>query len=399
MTKRVLVAGLMCAILVSAANAGPGQGIRSGPWVISPYADVSGTYDSNINKTGANQTDDFFLDSTLGLRAGYTTSLLNLSGLGFVSSRNYADNTDKDFGAGGELVRIIYGTRDQIMVEADQTFRRVEDIDRYASEAAVGGVSPDSVLDVSSRSRRDVNQAGISAGKDLTDKLELDAGYRFDNINYDAASLFDLRNHVGQLETAYKLTDKAAGFATVKAAVQENVTLSSDANYYAARLGMKSKGTDKVTFKGSAGFQQFELQDGDTKSALSYDVTTAWAASTKVVLQAGGRNGSALSSMYANNGAEYQSVWLAGKYQFNPSISTTMSGAYRVDDYINQVTDNGQAKDRKDNGFAGRFRADYQAPAKFLKLYTEASYEDMSSNIDAQDYNDTRVMLGAILSY
>lgn len=397
MTKHVLAAGLMSVTLVCAANAGPGQGIHNGPWTISPYADVSGTYDSNIDKSRVDEKADVFSDSTVGLRAGYSSFMLEFDGLGFLSQRNYADNTDKDFGAGGDLLRAKYGNRDQVEVEADQTFRRVEDIDRYANEAAVGGVSPDSVLDVSARSRRDVNQAGISAGRNMTDKLELDVGYRFDDINYDQASLYDVRNHVGQVETAHQLTDKTAGLLTVKGAIQENVSLDNQAEYYAARLGMKTKGTDKLTFKGGAGLQYYDQADGNGEAAFNFDLITSWAVTEKVAFQAGGRNGSQMSSLYADNGTDYQIYWIGSTYRVTPAISTTLSGAYRVDDYMNPVTDNNQSVNRSDKGLAGRLRADYQAPAKFLKIYTEASYEDMNSNIE--DYSDTRIALGAILAY
>ena len=397
MKRRVLAAGLISATVIYTANAAPGQGIHTGAWTFSPFAAVSETYDSNINQTPSDQQDDFFLDSTLGLRAGYTTYLLDFNGLGFLSGRNYADATDKNFGAGGEALRAKYGNRDQVEIEADQTFRRIEDIDQYGNEAAVGGVSPDSVLDVSARSRRDMNQAGVSAGRNLSDKLELDAGYRFDDINWDQSSLFDLRNHIGQLETAYRLTDKTAGLLTVKGAIQENVSLDNEAEYYAARLGLKTKGTDKVTFKGGAGVQYYDQAVGDSDTMFNFDLVSAWAASDKIVIQAGGRNGSQMSSLYANNGTDYQVYWIGGSYQLTPAISTSLNGAYRIDDYMNPVTDQNRTVDRKDKGFSGRVRADYQAPATFLKLYTEATYEDVNSNV--ADYSDTRIALGAVVSY
>jgi len=397
MMRRLLNAGLVSVSLICAASAEPGDGIHSGPWTLNPYADVSGTYDSNVKKSGTTKKADEFLDSTLGLRAGYSSYMLEFSGLGFLSQRNYADNTEMDFGSGGELLRAKYGNRTQIEVEADQTYRSVEDIDRYANEAAVGGVSPDSVLDVSARSRRDISQAGISAGKNVTDKLELDAGYRFDEINYDADSLFDLRNHIGQLEGAYKVTDKTAGLLTLKGALQENLSLDDQAEYYAARLGLKTKGTDKVTFKGGAGLQYYDQATGGGETSFNFDLVAAWAATDKVTVQAGGRNGSQMSSLYADNGTDYQVYWLWGTYQVSSQFSTTLSGAYRMDEYMNPVTDNNLTVNREDKGLGLRLRADYQAPAKFLKIYSEVSSENVDSNVE--NYEDNRVALGAILTY
>lgn len=389
--------GMITLTLVYAAAAEPGKGIHAGPWTISPYADVSGTYDSNVRKSPTAEKSDVFSDSTVGLRTGYSSYLLEFNGLGFLSQRNYTDATEMDFGAGGELLRLKYGNREQIEIEANQTFRRVEDIDRYSNEAAVGGVSPDSVLDVSARSRRDVNQVGISVGKNVTDKLEMDVGYRFDDVNYDQASLFDLRNHVGQMEAARQLTDKTAGLLTLKGAVQENISLDNQAEYYAARLGLKTKGTDKVTFKGGAGLQSYDRVEGESETTFNFDLISVWAATDKTIIQAGGRNGAQISSLYDSNSTDFQIYWVGGTYLVTPYISTTLSGAYRVDNYINPVTDNNRTIDREDKGLGMRLRADYQAPAKFLKIYSEVSHEIMNSNVE--DYNDTRVALGAILSY
>jgi len=161
MIKRELTVGLISLALICSAKAGPGQGIHSGPWTLNPYADVSGTYDSNVGKTSTHEKEDVFADSTVGLRAGYSSYMLEFNGLGFLSQRCYSDTTENNFGAGGDLLRAKYGNRDGVEIEVDQAFRRVEDTDRYGNEAAVGGVSPDSVLDVSSLSRRDINQAGI----------------------------------------------------------------------------------------------------------------------------------------------------------------------------------------------------------------------------------------------
>lgn len=397
MIKRELTAGLISLALICSANAGPGQGIHSGPWTLNPYADVSGTYDSNVGKTSTHEKEDVFADSTVGLRAGYSSYMLEFNGLGFLSQRYYSDTTENNFGAGGDLLRAKYGNRDGVEIEVDQAFRRVEDADRYGNGAAVGGVSPDSVLDVSSLSRRDINQAGISVGRNMTDKLDLDAGYRFDDINYEDASLYDLQNHIGQVETAHQLTDKTSGLLTLKAAIQNNTTQDTQAEYYAGRVGLKTRGTDKVTFKGGAGVKQYDQANGDSKTGFNFDLVSSWAVTQKMMLQAGGRNGSQMSSLYSDNGTDYQIYWVGGSLQATPSIVTSMSGAYRVDDYMNPVKDNNRTMDRKDKGVAVRVRADYQAPAKFLKIYTEASFENMDSNVE--DYKDTRIAMGAILSY
>lgn len=397
MKRWILVVGFVSVILACSAEAVPGQGIHYGPWTFIPYSDMYGAYDSNVARTSADQNSDEFIDATIGLRAGYSSYLLEFSGLGFLSRRTYLGDSDSDFSCGGELLRLKYGNRDQVEVEVDQTFRRVTDADRCGNEAAVGGVSPDSVLDVSSRSERDINQIGISAGRNITEKLELDAGYRFDVVHYTEASLSGLQNHIGQIEVAYKVTEKTAGLITVKGAVQQDVSLDSDAKYFVARLGLKTEGTDKVSFKGGAGAQRYTPAEGGEATTFNFDIAASWVATERILVDAGGRNGSQMSSLYADNGTDYQVYWVAGTYRISSFLTTTLSGAYRIDDYMNPVTSGGALIDRSDKGFAGRIRADYQAPAKFLKIYSEATFEDMSSNVSG--YNDVRVAIGAVLSY
>jgi len=395
--KRLLSAGLIASSLIYSASADPGQGIHAGSWTISPYVDESGTYDSNVYNTRSNVKNDVFADSTIGLRAGYSSYMLEMSGLGFLSQRNYADATDLNFTSVGELLRAKYSNRDQVEVEASQTFRRLNGIDRYGSEFAVGSVSPDTVLDISGNTPRDINQVELSAGKDVTDKLELDAAYRFDDINYDQVSLYDLRDHVGQIEAAHQLTDKTAGFLTINGAIQENLSLDNQAESYATRLGLKTKGTDKITFKGGAGLQYYDQVNGDGRTTLSFDLTSYWAVTDKIGLSLGGRNGSQMSSLYVDNSVDYQDYWFGGSYKVTPAFKTTLSVGYRVDDYIDPITYNNHLINRRDKGLGGSLRADYQAPAKFLKLYAEVLQNSVNSNVSG--YDDTRLTLGAILSY
>jgi len=140
MMKRAIVTAMMGVAMISVASAEPGNGIHAGLWTFSPYANLRGTYDSNVDKTAANKLDDFFLDSEAGLKMGYSAYAIDFSGLGFLGNRNYSDLTDKDFSSGGEILKFKQGTHDTFVIEADQTFRRVEDIDLHGSEAAVLGV-------------------------------------------------------------------------------------------------------------------------------------------------------------------------------------------------------------------------------------------------------------------
>ena len=399
MTQRAGVAGLIGGVLVSAVvMAEPGQGIHTGPWTLSPYARLTGTYDSNVGKEPSNAKDDYFLDSETGFKAGYSAYEIDFSGLGFLGYRNYSDLTEQNFSSGGEILKFKEGTHDTVAIEADQTFRRVEDIDQHGSEAAVAGVSPDSVLDASARSRRDINSAGLSMGHNLTDKMQLDVGYRYDEVSYSDPGLLELQNHMGQAETAYRMTDKTDALLTLKAGMQDNGEIRDPAGYYAGRAGMKTRGTDKLTFKGGVGAQQFDRSSADDVTAFNYDVSATLAVSDKIALQAGGRNGILLSSLYADNGSRYDSVWGGISYACSSAIVMSGNIAYRRDDYLDPVSTVDGMKSRVDDGTAVRMRVDYQTPAKFMSLYSQMSYEMVSSQA-VPDYDETRVDVGVNFQY
>lgn len=396
----VTMVGAFFGLIGSDIMAQPGQGIRSGPWLLSPYVDLAGTYSTDVIQGQFNTEDDYFLDSEIGLRGAYSAYMIDLSALGFGAARNYADHSENDFGAGGDILNLKYGLREQIQVQLDQSYRHLEDLDKHGSEPTVAGISPDSVLDVSSRSQRDVNQAGLSAGRNLTDKIELDLGYRYDAVSYDTDSLADLSSHAGQFEAAYGITDKSAALVTLIGGLQESDVLEDSADYYRARVGVKTRGTDKVYVKVGAGVQQYNRPNdvGDDKTSLSFDGTANWLATEKIALQAGGRNGTQMSSLYVDNGTEYSVFWAGASYRMMPTVILSMNGAYRIDDYLDAIpAPNNTLIDRTDKGASVHARADYLTPASFMRLYTEASYEKVSSNVSP--YDDTRVTVGLSLQY
>ncbi len=396
--QRVTVGGLLVLAAVAVASGQPGDGIHVGQWVLSPFVDLGGFYDSNIWQDAGKTRDDVFFDSTIGLRAGYTAFNLDGNAMGFLSSRSYADATEKDFDVAGEMLRVKYGTREQVVLELSQSFRRVEDIDVYGAEAAVGGVSPDSVMDAVTRNRRDVSQAGLSAGRNVTDKMDVDVGYRYDAVDYDDSDLLDLDSHVAQIEASHRMTDKTAGFVTLKGGLQGSDALGDSAEYQAAWLGWKTRGTDKLSWKAGGGIQRYDRpEDQGEETGFNFDASAAWLATEKVTVQGGARNGIQLSPMYEDNAAEFAIFWLGGAYRMTPTVVLSGNGAYRVDDYLDPVAFGGASVDREDKGAAVRVRADYLVPARFMKVYADVSYESVDSTVG--DYDETRAGLGVQLRY
>lgn len=367
-------------------------------WVLHPYVDASATWDSNIMNASEGKQDDTYLDGTLGLQLGYATVNADCNGRAFLGTRKYADLSEQDFSTGGELLRFKHGTQDPFRICADQSFRRLEDVDRYGNEFAVGSVSPASILDSSSRARRDINQFGISADSEVTDKTTLQLGYKHDAINYAPDDIIDMTGDSVQMDTAYRVAVRTAMLLSLKTETQ-NRDEGDGANYYAARLGARTHGTDKLVIRASAGVQQFDNPSGNgTEDTLSYDLSAQWAVSAKTSLQAGCRNGAVVSSVYADNAAQYDVAWLGGEYRPIPVLAFSLRSAYRTDDYMEPIAVSGGTADRKDTGIANRLRADYCTPSTRLRLYAELLAETTESSL-ADDYDKMRINTGATVQY
>lgn len=388
-------AGLMLAI---GASGQPGEGVHLGQWTLSPSVDVGAFYDSNVYQQDDESRDDVFLDSTLIGRASYAAFDVDLMAMGFVSARSYASVEGKDFGAFGDVVKLRHGNRETVLLEADQSFRRVEDIDVYGAEAAVGGISPDSVLDAVTRSQRDVCQVGTSVAKNLTDKMAVEGGYRFDSVTYDDPGLQDLSSHAGEVETSHQVTDKTAAFVRLKGGQQMGEALDDPAEYWAVWAGMKTRNTDKLTLKAGAGTQWYDQPENQgEKVGATFDVSGAWLATDRLTLQSGARNGIQLTPLYADNAVDFTFLWLGGTYKVARSIVLSGNAVYRVDDYLEPVDVGNALASRVDRAIAARFRADYLLPAKFMRVYGELTGESVNSTF--KDYNETRAGVGVELRY
>lgn len=386
----VLWTGFLATVAISVQAE---QGIQAGPLTLSPFAGLTATYDSNVGRASNNEQDDTFLESSLGLKLDARIQELAFNGLGFVVNRSYADNDQLDFWAWGEALKLKYGSTSRISLEAQQSFRRVEDLDTFGSEAEIGGMSPDAFLDADVRSRRELLEAGAVLEAHLTDKTDISAGYRYNETDYQSDSLFDLSGHGTQIEAAHRITDKSAALLSAQGGLQSSEFVSGDAQYAALRVGMRTWGTDRLSVRAGAGYQQLDRpEDGGTDEGFNYDATAQWTITDKTRLELEGRNGMQLSSIHRANAVEYSVVRLGLAYRMSSSLALGASTVYRIDDYKDPVASGSEMVDRKDEGATIKLRADYLLPAKYARLFAEAVYETVDSNI--RDYDVTRANLG-----
>jgi len=385
--------------------ADPGQGIAVGTWLLVSYVDVNITHDSNVYKTRENEIEDTFVEPELGLRFSSSSKPTRMSLLGnlFYSRREYASEDDQFFDTFGDSVSFQYGTEETCQIELIQSFRRLKDNDRHASDIEDSSLSADMVQDIHTLSaQRDVHQAGVAVARDVTDKVDLRVSYRFSDTTYDQDEFLDLDGHLGRAEAAYLMTDKSSAFLSLGYGIQNQEGTDGSAESLTARLGLETERTSKLNYKAAAGIERYKrpTESGDESTySFNFEASASWFATQKITLRCGGQNGAQLSSFYRGNGLEYVSGWAGAGYRWSPSVTLSARGIYRQDDYLDPVPNGESTIDREDKRAEGHARIDYVAPSNELRLYLEVSQEYVDSNIDSVDYVDTRVILGTTVRY
>lgn len=420
--------------LACIARAGPGDGVRIGTWVLSPYLELNFTRDSNVYKDQTNQISDVFFEPELGLRfsSSSQTNTTSFRGNLFYSDRQYDTEKDRGFKTYGDSVSFRHGNGKRALLELIQSYRHLDDNDRHASDIESSPLSEGMIEDSNALDlERDVHQLGASASRRMTEKLELALSYRYSGVIYenetgdrlDPKDLYvprglDLDGHIFQLDGALGLTDKTDAFLTLRQGLQYQEDTDGSARLTTLRLGLKSQGSDKLNYVVGAGLELYERPgeaDEEPEGVERYEQvwerrdeedvtfnfsgTANWFITEKLTFRIGGYNGAQFSSFYQTNGVEYISAWAGLGYRWKPSWIFSVRGIYREDDYLDPVTHHGETKDRNDVRMEGHARIDYNAPGEFLRLYLEGTYDEVDSNFDFVDYVDWRLMLGVIIRY
>lgn len=398
------------------AFAGPGDGVKVGALVLSPYIELVGAYDSNVYKD-SDEVDDLFFEPELGLRFSLSsnTNLISMRGNLFFSDRAYSEEHNRDFQTYGDSLGLRLGN-EKTLVDLIQSYRYVDDYDRHATDiesSQLAGVmiEDSNALDM----ERELHQVGALVSRRMTDKLELGLSYRYSGVDYEndsdgrsgpeAAATsegLDLDGHAVQLDGALKLTDKTAATLALSQGWQYQDGIDDAAQTTVGRLGLRSQGTDKLVYHAGVGVERFERPEatGDASEVtFNFHAAVDWFITEKLTFRCGGLNGSQWSAFYGGNGLTYASAWAGLGYRFKPSAIFSMRGVYRMDDYLDPVTHEGVTKDRRDNRMEGHARIDYIAPGDFLRVYLEAIYDKVESNFDFVEYDEKRVVVGVNVRY
>lgn len=401
-TALIIVSG----VLAGAASAGtPSPGIRIGSGVLHPYAELSAAHESNVYKTQKNEISDTYVEPEAGVRFSSSSEPSRMSVIGnlFYSRREYADQNDLDFDTFGDTISMRYHDEDTCRIELIQSFRRLTDNDRHASDIEDSILSADMVQDIHTvNAQRDIHQAGASITRKMSDKLDGGLSFRLADMKYDEDLYLDLQGYEGRAEAAYRVTDKTSSILHLIYGRQSQQGSDDSARLAAARLGLKTRGAGKMQYIAAAGMQRYvrpEETGDESDVTFSFETAADWFMTEKITLRGGVRNGSQLSSIYSGNGLDYTSGWVGAGYRWSPRVILSARGIIREDRYFDPVTVEIASIDRKDWRIEANARIDYLAPSGLLRAYIGIATEDVDSNVNSMDYANARIILGTTIQY
>jgi hypothetical protein len=198
------------------------------------------------------------------------------------------------------------------------------------------------------------------------------------------------------------VSDKSSVFADAQYGLEGQDNGGETADVVKGRLGLRTRGADKVLGRAGVGLQRYErTRDvGDTsEDTVSFDLSLEWQALEKVLAYGGVNNGSQLSSFYEENALDYINSWLGLVYRWTPQTTLGLRGSYRRDEYMDPVLAAGEEQERRDQRYLAAARIDYQAPSERWGLFLQLAQEHVVSTLDEVEYDDTRVTLETRMSY
>ncbi len=434
MMKKIAIASAALMLTLTASFAF-NEGIRLGPVRLNLWGEITGTYDSNAKivvpegdiqerqifqdeDVGglSDKEDDIFLEYTLGGRLFRETDGFSASLIGLVQARRYDEFSELDSESYIEELELRMGERtvDRFTLSLRQAYREVFDYESAAYPDDFTNPDTEDLFLSEDRtervSRELLDLAGILTWR-ITDKLNSDFSVSYGSIEYDTDLLFDWYDIKGQAEFDYRLTDKTAALLTGQYGIQNSDSLENEPDYYVIRGGLLNRTTDKLSFKGGAGFGRYDRfrerpdeedpvedipeTEDDTIDYLSFDVAGDYDLSQRTKLQFIGRNAVQPAAQYEDNPkiVTVASVGLAHRMLDRFRVAATVS--YRNDDYEDPVEiDNDVFIDQEDTIWGGQLRLDYLPPRGNINVFAEARYENRETTLPDEDYDQLRLTIG-----
>ncbi len=409
---------LACGLMVSIAQAGwdPGAGIKAGRLRLSPFADISVGYDSNvrlsegeITETQVSEEGDFFSRFSAGLGIGRVLeSELDLRLRFLYDTRQYADETDSNSdNFTTEASARYWPASDKYMVSAGLKYREIQDSERVPPSAALtmpGELPLPYLEERSDRLKRTGMDAFANASLLALSRTDLSIGATASSVDYNDRGLFDYVDWGVNGSAGYRFTEKTSFFGVMEYSMEDGDGLSDPLPVYSFRLGFRTRPREKLDYSISAGataYRSFDDATGQSKSdtvSPDFDGRLNWRYSEKLNFFGKAWTDVTPAVQQAENTRRSYSGQLGAGYAFMKRLTASGAVSYRLDDYDFPVEyESGQAQEQAELWqVTGRLVLAPRANA-FWNTYVEASYEQGDNDLD--DYDQWIVWLGASVWY
>jgi len=414
MKRSVLVCIGGLSLVAGVAFGGPGDGIRVGKLTLHPFLDVSGNYDSNVGLAGRSQSDpaaidgdnqesDTFIDFRYGVNFDYDAEGMEFQGSISAYDKMYSDFNELDSDGVGQSLIYRRGSRESLELFLSQSF---EDVQDYSLGGAANAATVNELglgADRSDRQAREVFNVGVGLGRDVGEKLEIDGSYAYNGTDYENAGLFDQDTSSFGLSLGLVMSDKSSTYVEGTTSVEDSEAFADDANQDAIEVGLRSRGTDKLTYNVGLGYQTYDAElvgeEDIDEGSLSYSLGVDWQVSPKLSVGATGDNGYSAAAFAANNAKDVSTFGLNLAHQMSQALTVGAAYSYRVDEYLRPlVSPNGEvAEERTSHGVS--VSLNYAPPGKWYNLYLNGGYDDSNSKIEGEDFDQLRAAAGVSVYY
>ena len=470
-TSSALLLVLALLALCPAVMAQPGDGITMGRLTLRPYVDGSLTYDSNVQPLQVDATDPLapvlkeVSDTLYEVRVGTSVLwfhddwLINGSVWGF--RRSYQDLDLEDEDGFGLRFAFAGGDRDRLAWGAFQSFERRFDFGLDALEGDLASATPASssparggdlaLEDEFARVQfeRDLHLLGVQAGRNLGDRMELDVGYGYREINYQDERLFSESGHAMSLSLGRRLFSETTAFVQGNYGQEDNENYVDAVPYYQVLAGLRSAANEKISYNVGVGYQHFEtaeqrprvledgsrvlndgtliLEDGtslapeplrnpvtgefvedvpgneeDSQSGFAYNIGLGWRPTRKLSFGLSGRN--EYRASFTGDQREVQLAQLSAWYVPLEPFQISLRVGYWMEEALNEILlinnegNETRIKDRRETlTVVGRIA--FRPPEKWYELYADVTYEEVQSNLNLQSYDRLRIGCGLRVTY
>ena len=386
MSKQWVCAGMVLAgsMVASMGSAAPGEGITFEDWLIRPSFSLDVRSDSNVSLSDGAEQDDTSFAATIDARVTREMPSWQADIYVWALAERYDEFDDLDHEDWGESVGLNFETPGGFVLQLDQSYRDVRDIDY-------------SVGDRTDYERHDLSAA---LSRKLSDRVSGTIGYAFGSKEYQADGLNDWDEHEGSLRFGYDLSDRSDVFAQGSIGVKDGDGLEDAADSYQGLVGIENRIADRLSLSAGVGILSVQSDElNDDLNEFSYDVELFWSATDKIAVIGNARNFARPATTASGTFEHTDYLGLGLTYSALDSVRVGVEGTFQMIETQDPILVAGVPTSQEEDVAAIEVRVDYDAPAEFLSLFASAKVTDQESTIDGGDYTVELYKIGATLIY